>query len=106
MTKNTIKINRKNYNVRNSLRSMFIFEQICGKPCQLTTLMDNYIYMYSILLANNTSMELSWDDFIDAAEKDPSIITKMSKLIESQSQAENLIKDDEEEGESSDEKKN
>lgn len=93
---NTVTINRKKYKVKNTLRSMFLFEAITKKAFTLSTLMDNYIYMYSILLANNSGMELTWDDFIDAVEKNPSIITEMSKIIEHQGEVKSVIADDEE----------
>ena len=92
----TVTINRKKYKVKNSLRSMFLFEAITKKPFTLSTLMDNYIYMFSILLANNPDMELTWDGFIDEVEKHPSIITEMSKIIEHQGEVKSVIADDEE----------
>ena len=93
---NTVTINKKKYKVKNTLRSMFLFEAITKKAFTLSTLMDNYIYMFSILLANNADMELTWDDFIDSVEKDPSIITEMSKIIEHQGEVKSVIADDEE----------
>lgn len=93
---NTVTINKKKYKVKNTLRSMFIFEAITKKPFTLSRLMDNYIYMFSILLANNPDMQLTWDDFIDASEKNPSIITEMSKIIEHQGEVKSVIEDDEE----------
>ena len=68
---NSVTINRKKYKVKNTLRSMFIFEAITKKPFTLSTLMD-------------------------AVEKNPSIITEMSKIIEHQGEVKSVIADDEE----------
>ena len=89
---NTVTINRKKYKVKNTLRSMFLFEAITKKPFTLSTLMDNYIYMFSILLANNPDMELTWDDFIDSVEKNPSIITICQKLLNTKERSKASLK--------------
>lgn len=76
-----IKIGTKNYAVKNTVRSLFIFEKITGKSFSVDTLLDNYIYIYSVLLASNPDMKMTWDEFIDALDRDPNILTKFNKLL-------------------------
>ena len=70
---NTITINNTEYKVKYTIRALFIFEQITGKAFEIKTLLDNYIFFYSMILANNPDNILDWNVFIDALESDPSI---------------------------------
>jgi hypothetical protein len=68
-----ITINNKEYKVKYTIRALFIFEQITGKAFEIKTLLDNYIFFYSMILANNPENILDWNEFIDALDSDPSI---------------------------------
>ena len=70
---NTITINNTEYKVKYTIRALFIFEQITGKAFEIKTLLDNYIFFYSMILANNPENILDWNVFIDALDSDPSI---------------------------------
>lgn len=77
-----IKIKNKNYTVKNTVRALFIFEKITGKSFAIDSLLDNYIYIYSILLANNPNMTMTWDEFIDALDSEPNILTNFNAMLE------------------------
>ena len=68
-----ITINNTEYKVKYTIRALFIFEQITGKAFEIKTLLDNYIFFYSMILANNPDNILDWNVFIDALDSDPSI---------------------------------
>lgn len=102
---NTIKINGKDYKFKNTLRAMFIFEQITKKPFKIETLLDNYIYLYSILLANNEDNLIDWNDFINALDDDISIYNQLMNILNENREIEDLINGDKEE-ESAEQKKN
>lgn len=76
-----VTIKNKEYKIKYTLRALFIFEQITGKSFNLETLLDNYIFFYSIIVANNEDV-LTWDEFIDALDSDPTILTQISKAVE------------------------
>ena len=40
--------------------------------------MDNYLFFYCMILANNPDCLLEWDDFIDAMDNDASLITQLN----------------------------
>lgn len=84
---NTIKINDKEYKVRYSIRAMFIFEQIKGEPFGLFTTLDNFIFFYSMIMASNKDCTLKWDDFIDAIDNDPTIVTQLQEVLTSNNDA-------------------
>lgn len=94
-----IKIGKKNYNVKNTVRALFIFERITRKAFSIETILDNYIYLYSILLANNEDMDLTWDEFIDYIDKDPDFLNRFNKLLTKGSEVQDVFNkaDDKEE---------
>ena len=98
----TITINGKNYNLKYTLRSLFIFEQITKKSFKIETLLDNYIFFYSLILANNKDNPIDWDDFIQAMDDDPTLFTRMGEIVAKTQKKNELFEDDEKEG---DEKK-
>ena len=95
-----ITINGKNYNIKYSLRALFIFEQITNKSFEIKTLLDNYIFFYSMILASNKDKEpLDWDEFIDALDESPNLLVEMNDIISKQQNVDKLINQDKEEGE-------
>lgn len=91
---NTIKINNKEYKVKYTIRALFIFEQITGKAFEIKTLLDNYIFFYSMILANNPDDVLDWNVFIDALDSDPSIFKQLNTLVENEQKKQQILVDD------------
>ena len=92
---NIITINNKDYKVKYTLRALFIFEQITKKTFEVKTLLDNYVFFYSLILANNPDNILEWNDFIDALDNDPKIFKQINDLVNSSMKIEDLIGGDE-----------
>lgn len=76
-----IKIGKQRYKVKNTVRSLFIFEKITGRAFAINSLIDNYLYFYSILLASNPDMTMTWDEFIDAIDSDPKVLEDISGML-------------------------
>lgn len=93
-----ITINNKEYKIKYTLRALFIFEQITGKSFSIETLLDNYVFFYSMILANNDNT-LTWDEFIDALDNDPTIITQISKSVTDAQQKDEIFMAEAKEGE-------
>lgn len=89
----TLTINKKKYTVKYTIRALFIFEQITGKSFSINTLLDNYLFFYSMILANNEDV-LSWDEFLDALDEDPKLFTKISDMLNKESEKDKLLNDD------------
>lgn len=87
---NIIKINEIEYKVKPTIRAMFIFEQITKKPFKVETMLDNYVYFYSLLLANNET-SLEWDEFIDALDNDPTIYLQLSDILIKNSKIDEIL---------------
>lgn len=88
---NTIKINNVDYKVKYTIRALFIFEQITGKAFEIKTLLDNYIFFYSMLMANNPDNILSWDEFIDALDSDPTIYKQLQEIVNIEEKKQKLL---------------
>lgn len=65
-----VTIKGKAYKIRYTLRALFIYENITGKSFNVTTTMEQFLFYYSILLANNPDMKMDLEEFIDACEPD------------------------------------
>ena len=87
---NTITINDKEYKIKSTIRAMFIFEQITKKSFKIETMLDNYIYFYSLILANNEDV-LEWDDFIDALDNDPQIYMQLLTILDKSQKIDDLL---------------
>lgn len=101
----TISINGKDYKVKYTIRALFIFEQITGKAFKLETMLDSYIFYYSMILANNKDQVLQWDEFLDALDENPKLLQDMEKVMKEEDGKNSLFNDGEESNNSS-EKKN
>lgn len=86
-----ITINKKQYKVKYTIRALFIFEQITGKPFEIKSLLDNYIFFYSMILANNPDEVLDWDVFLDALDNDRDLIAQLNGLVEDYQRKDNTF---------------
>lgn len=94
-----ITINNKEYKIKYTIRALFIFEQITKKAFAISTLLDNYVFFYSLILANNEDV-LEWDEFIDALDNNPSLLQELSEIVAQQQKKDTLFGDDGEAGDS------
>ena len=94
-----VKIKGKNYNIKYTIRSLFIFEQITGKPFKIETLLDNYLFFYSIILACNQDKEniITWDEFLDEMDKNPKLFSTLNDAIEDKQEKDKIFQQEEEE---------
>ena len=84
-------INKKKYTVKYTIRALFIFEQITGKAFEIKTLLDNYVFFYSMIVANNPDSVLEWDDFIDALDNDKKLLAQLNKFMTEQEKKNNIF---------------
>jgi hypothetical protein len=89
-----ITIKEKQYKVKYTIRALFIYEQITGKPFNIVTLFDNYLFFYCLILANNPDNVLDFNDYLDAIDSDKELYTQLSKVVESYQKQDELIADE------------
>lgn len=95
----TIKINDKEYKVKYTIRALFYWEQITGKPFAINTLLDNYLFFYCMILANNPDDVLEWDDFLNAIDNDPTLFSQINSTVEDSQKKDELFNNEETTGE-------
>lgn len=96
-----VNINGKDYQIKQTVRALFLWEQISGRSFEIRNTLDNYLYYYCLILANNKDCELDWDAFLDAVDNDPNLIIELTKAIADISKLEKMF----ESGEDTDGKK-
>lgn len=95
----TLTINNKDYTIKYTIRALFIFEQITGKAFEIKTVLDNYLFLYSLILANNQDNPLTWDEFVEAIDNDKGVLEQLNKVITDYQNKDNLFGDEASEGE-------
>ena len=76
-----IKINKKNYEAKYTIRAFFTFEQLTGKEFKVENKLDEYIFMYRLIIANNPDELLTLNEFISACDKDLNIALQIQKIM-------------------------
>lgn len=80
-----IKLKKQEYTLRYSLRGLFVFERITGKSYKADGLLEDYILLYSFLLASNPeSFNMDFEEFISLCDEDKSIYPAFKKWFVSE----------------------
>lgn len=83
MKKFNIKLGDKELSIKLSFRSLMTYERLSGKNyCNIITLEDILIYMYSCIISSN-EIELTFDQFIEQLDESPEAMTEfLSNLMD------------------------
>ena len=92
-----ITINKKKYEVRYTIRAIFLFEQITKAPFEIKTITDSYVFFYCMILANNPDNVLEWDDYLNALDRDKTLFEKLNKIMLQQQEQDKMFEDNEKE---------
>ena len=82
----------KKYEFKYSLRSMFVWEEITGKPFEVKTLFDTYILAYACIVVNTDNPPLNFNEFLDACDENPGIIEEFNKFMADEMKKRELLK--------------
>lgn len=75
----TITIREQEVELRYSMRSLFMFERVANKNFNPKTLEDFCTFFYCVLCSSNKDLDLTFDEFVDYLDEDPS---KMNEFLE------------------------
>ena len=92
-----ITINKKKYEVRYTIRAIFLFEQITKAPFEIRTITDSYVFFYCMILAHNPENALEWDDYLNALDRDKTLFEKLNKIMLQQQEQDKMFEDNEKE---------
>lgn len=77
----TIKINEKEITLKYTFRAMMIYEKITKTSFQPKGITEILIYFYSTILAADKDSTLSFEDFMDWIDENPSALTDFSNWL-------------------------
>ena len=89
-----IRINNTDYVLKYTIRALFIFEQITNKTFEIKNVTDTYIFLYSIILANNLDCTLTFTDLINACDEDNNIMQRFNEFLITNSEKNKLFNSD------------
>lgn len=82
----TVTIKGVEYNLRYTLRALFIYEELKGEPYSGDKAINSYILLFTMLIANNKDFSLNFEDIIDACDSDPSIFQEFVSVLEEENE--------------------
>lgn len=88
----TIKIADKDYKLKYTIRSLFLFERITGKALNIETFADQITFFYCLILANNPDMDLTYDQFIDAIDNQDINIDELQSFVNEEQEKQNELR--------------
>lgn len=80
-----VKINGVEYVAKYSLRALFMYERMTGNNgFETKSTEGSFRFMYAMVKANNPECSMSWDEFLDYVEADPTIAVALSAILNQQ----------------------
>lgn len=76
-----ITIKDKEIELKYTMRSMLMYENITGKTFMPNTLTDIVTYMYCVVLSSTKDYSLSFDDFLDYIDGNVDVMNEFSQWL-------------------------
>lgn len=86
-----ILIKDKTITLKKTFRSLIAYESATGKPFAPKTITDYILYFYCVVIASDTALELSYDEFIDWLDTNENAINDFTTWLTKQSEAESKL---------------
>lgn len=80
----TIEIAGKEWKMAYNLRSLFMYEEIAGHPYTGEKLVDSYLLMFAMLMANNEEFSMEFDAFINECDQNPAIAETFGAVMKAE----------------------
>lgn len=76
-----ITINKKKITLKYSLRAMVMFENMTEKSFNPQGITDILTFMYCIVVSSAKDYSITFDDFMDAMDKNPNLVNEFAKWL-------------------------
>lgn len=86
----TIKNNE--FELKYSFRALMMYENITEKTIELNTLTDILTFFYCVICSSNRDAALSFDDFIDWVDTNPTVVVDFREWLTDQMIKNNMLK--------------
>lgn len=87
-----ITIKDKNIELKYTIRAMLMFENIADKTFNASGLTDVITFMYCCVLASCKDYSITFDEFIDYLDENPSVINEFGDWIQDIIKTQNSFK--------------
>jgi len=87
-----ITIKDKEIELKNTLRSMIMYENIAEKSFNPETVTDIITYMYCVVVASSNDYTLTFDEFINYVDENPTIFDEFGQWLTSITASNNAVK--------------
>lgn len=77
-----ITIKGVDFDVKQTIKAMIVFEQATEKAFELKTMTDVYMYYYCLIISNNPDTTLTFQEFLEALDEDPTIAVTIKEAIQ------------------------
>lgn len=81
-----ITIKDQEYNLKYSIRALFLYERITGKSFEATSLENQFIFFFCLVLSSNPDMSMTFEDFIDAIDSGDLDVNEINQFVAEQQQ--------------------
>lgn len=72
----TINIDGKEYKIKRTIRSLFVYERVFGRTMTISSTEDTFMYLWSTIKANNEDAP-SYEEFLDWIDEAPSVRSQL-----------------------------
>ena len=87
----TIKIRQTEITLKYSMRALFQYENITGQSFNPKTLQDFCTFFYCVLCSSNKDLDLTFDEFVDFLDEDPSKMNEFAEWLSKTMQKSNFL---------------
>ena len=87
----TIKIKDQEVTLRYSMRAFFQYENITGQSFNPKSLQDFCTFFYCVVCSSNKDLDLTFDEFVDYLDEDPSKMSEFAEWLNSVMQKHNFL---------------
>lgn len=86
-----ILVKEKEIELKNTFRSMIIFEKVAGKTFNPEGITDILLYFYSVIMASDKDCDLEFEEFINMVDENPKLLTDFSEWLNKSFRISNYI---------------
>lgn len=91
-----ITIKEKEIELKQSFRSLIIYEGIKGEAFAPKTISDIIIYFYSVVLGSEVGIQLTFDEFLEVLDANPDLLNGFSEwMLNNEKMAESFQQNEE-----------
>lgn len=87
----TITINDKEVTLKKTFRSVIAYEQAMNKAFNPTTLSETIMYFYCTIIASDSTIEVTFDDFLTWLDDNPTAIKDFTEWLIKQTEIETKL---------------